>query len=710
MEQSQKTKFKWLAAFLATLFVLLSVSLAFFYLQRLQLAEYFINNFAEQNGFPDTKLKLTHIGLRRSDIKDIRLGDDLNIAKMSLHYSLAGLIDKKVDRISISGLKVDISYPNEGVLGKLIQMNQGEASEQTSELTLPEISIIDSSLKGKFDELSFQAPFNAVIYPNLTAELNTSINAQYPPFEIQELTLSANLDKELASSHFNFELAEFKSPWLIPVSIKGQAQLTKPNIEFNFQLNDEKNHINLTGDGQADIEKLSANVKTQLSPITFKKGNLQPSELSTKANFLEPLDAIIGAHADLSWQASRPHIEAVINLIDYRFNLSKELNNIQLVGNIDLTGNPITQDIIFNSKELRLTHLEQEPVVNPVNITLKGKLKDQKITLSASAALAQKNYNRLLFVEAMHDLTKQVGQSKVTTPLFDLQPNKFSARDISSNLDLFETIAGRVKGQSNIHWNEKSFQSEGTIELDKLSIKTDTFSLENIRSKLQFSNLLPLQTEKKQIIELDRVVSGLSLEQPRLEFSMNDSKLLIHSFTGEFAGGVVAIRDLEFNPNAKEHYVNLELQSLNLKELFSLIELEGLTGQGKISGKLPISFLKEDILVTGGVLSSTEAGILKFSSQKANEALGGAGEEIELLLQVLSNFHYKKLSLKINKEASKDALVSLHLEGNNPEVKDGHPFTLNINLEGNIDKLLAIILEGYRLSDRAIRSIIREGQ
>ena len=710
MEQPQKTKHKWFILFFAALLVLLSGSLALVYFQRLQLAEYFIDNFAEQNGFFDKKLKISHIGLIRTDIQDIWLGDDLNIVEMSLHYSLTGLIDKKIERISLSGVRIDISNPNEGALGKLMQMSQGEGSEQTSKLAVPTIYIADSIFKGTFDELSFQAPFNATLHPNLTAEIDTTIDIQYPPFEIQELTLSANLDKELASSDLNFELAVFKLPWLIPISIKGQTQLAKPNIKFSFQMKDEKNVINLSGNGRADMDKLSANIQTELTPISFRKGGLQPSVLSPKAKILEPLEAIIGAQAELNWQQGRPHIEAVINLIDYRLNLSKKLNNIQLMGNIAFTGNPVTQDILFNSENLRISHLKQEPMVYPVNIAMSGQLKDQKINLSATGSLAEKPYNTLLFIEAEHDLTKQAGQSKITTPLFDFQPNKFSFQDISANLDFFEKVTGKAKGQSNIRWNEQSFQSDGTIELDNLSIKTDTFNLENIRSKLQLSNLLPPQTEKPQIIELDKIVSGLSLEQPQLKFSMNGSKLIIHRFTGKFAGGDLVVADLEFNPNDKEHHVSLELHSLNLKELFSVIGLQGLTGQGYISGKLPMSFLKDELLVTNGVLSSTEAGILKFSSQKANEALGGAGEEVELLLQVLSNFHYKKLSLKINKEASKDALVSLHLEGNNPDVKDGHPFKLNINLEGNIDKLLGIVLEGYRLSDRAIRSIIGESQ
>jgi hypothetical protein len=142
-----------------------------------------------------------------------------------------------------------------------------------------------------------------------------------------------------------------------------------------------------------------------------------------------------------------------------------------------------------------------------------------------------------------------------------------------------------------------------------------------------------------------------------------------------------------------------------LERLLELFALEGVAGSGTVSGRIPLIIDDERVRVEDALLAADGDGVLRFRSAAARRVLDAGGEQAQLLLQVLEDFHYQVLSLAID-HGDGDAVMRLSTKGHNPAVKDGHPFVLNINLSGNLEQLLGVVLEGYRLSDRAIRATV----
>ncbi len=69
-------------------------------------------------------------------------------------------------------------------------------------------------------------------------------------------------------------------------------------------------------------------------------------------------------------------------------------------------------------------------------------------------------------------------------------------------------------------------------------------------------------------------------------------------------------------------------------------------------------------------------------------------------------FSYETLSASIDKAPDGKAVVLLQTLGNNPAVADGRKFQINVNLDTNLDKLLAIAADWYRLSGRVLNDIV----
>jgi dicarboxylate transporter DctA-like protein len=106
-------------------------------------------------------------------------------------------------------------------------------------------------------------------------------------------------------------------------------------------------------------------------------------------------------------------------------------------------------------------------------------------------------------------------------------------------------------------------------------------------------------------------------------------------------------------------------------------------------------------------LEAEGPGTLTVRSEAARQALSSGGAQTKLLFDILENFNYAELSLAISKPASGEDVVTLHTKGANPDVENNRPVILNVNLSTNLDRIFNTLLDGYRLSEKALRATLR---
>jgi hypothetical protein len=122
--------------------------------------------------------------------------------------------------------------------------------------------------------------------------------------------------------------------------------------------------------------------------------------------------------------------------------------------------------------------------------------------------------------------------------------------------------------------------------------------------------------------------------------------------------------------------------------------------EGRMSGTLPLGYAPKDetITIASGKLDAITPGVIRYGKPGTAELRSGGDENFTLALQALENFQFKKLDITIDKEADGATKLKIVLEGSNPEVLDGYPFLININLSTNLAEVLLALKEGYRLN------------
>ena len=141
-----------------------------------------------------------------------------------------------------------------------------------------------------------------------------------------------------------------------------------------------------------------------------------------------------------------------------------------------------------------------------------------------------------------------------------------------------------------------------------------------------------------------------------------------------------------------------------------MMNIEGISGKGRLNGMVPIGISADMVSINDGNFKAIDSGVLRLRSEAARDALSGAGQDAALLLDVLDDFHYQTLSFDIDKEGRGEAVVKLSTAGSNPSVMDNQPFVLNINLSTNLDKTLAVLGTAISLSQKVLRDTVKTFQ
>ena len=288
--------------------------------------------------------------------------------------------------------------------------------------------------------------------------------------------------------------------------------------------------------------------------------------------------------------------------------------------------------------------------------------------------------------------------------MFD--PSGLQPRDLLPELGDVRDVRGQIGGAGTIAWGPQGVTGEARLRASDLAFSALGTAFDDVHLDLALDQLGPPASAAGQRLTVARIDTGVPIENAEVVFQILAGprpRLAIERGEMRISGGVVAIRDALIDPEAASQDVRVDVTDLDLAELFSIIGLEDLTGDGRLSGVFPLRVIGDAVAIEGGRLDATGPGVLRFRSERTSEVFAGTGEGVDLLLRVLADFRYADLALPLDKPVNDEFRITLTTLGHNPKVLEAHPFQLNLALEGHADKLLALIGEVYGVSNQLLR-------
>ncbi len=435
--------------------------------------------------------------------------------------------------------------------------------------------------------------------------------------------------------------------------------------------------------------------------LTVAGAKDRPAARATPAEGGWKLDAAVTAEASSGAMSARLDARASTDL-DQQFRpvagevrLQEGALHIPPVETSGLGGRLRFDDGAWSaSLQARLRHDVAEPAVAPFDLSIDATATPDRIEASGSARWHE---NAMVPFKARYKLPS--GDLDATFgPAAFVFGEGFQPRDLS-RLAPEVAATGTLEADARVAWRQGGEPKvQARLAVREMSLQTPDFAVSGLNGSVAATQVDPLRTAPGQIVTADRVVAGVPLEEVLVEFRIADATLRIAEATATLAGGTVALGETVLDPAASEHAFDLRLRNLSLAQVLDSLGVDGLEGEGTLSGRLPLRLGPKGLGVAGGELADTGAGVIRLDVGAARQMLEGQGEQVALVVDALKNFHYDRLQLGIERPAAEDLTVKVRMTGQNPDVLEGHPFDFNISLSGNPDPILDAIKEGRRLS------------
>ena len=356
----------------------------------------------------------------------------------------------------------------------------------------------------------------------------------------------------------------------------------------------------------------------------------------------------------------------------------------------------------------QLINRQKPMLVVPLGLTTTATLSGSKLDFQLQGKALGKN--PLTFqAKGQYDLPSQTGSASVTLP-----PIVFHRGGVQPG-DLFP-IAGKPVGDldgsiglaGKLRWKGANLAPDLLLTLKQLAFSTASAEIQNLNGTVRLTGVSPPATAPGQTITATVVAAGLPPTSVTLKGQLDPKPILkLDQLAFNFVGGQISTAAFAIDPAAPAFGTTLQVDGVDLAEITRLLSLDGLSGTGQLDGPIPFVLRNGKIEIKGGRLAARGPGVVNYRPSKLPDALTSAGESVTLALQALSDFHYDKLVLAVDKSDTGEGTVLLQLEGQNPAVLSGQPFHFNIRVESNFDRLADIALASLRSAQDLLRRAAR---
>ena len=308
-------------------------------------------------------------------------------------------------------------------------------------------------------------------------------------------------------------------------------------------------------------------------------------------------------------------------------------------------------------------------------------------------------------IAARQSLTGGGGELSVASGAMDFAPGAIQPKDLAPPLAGLSAVRGKALLEARARWGAGDVQSTARLSLDDVSLHVGALGVQGLTSDLRFDSLAPLRSSPDQRVRVRRLDAGMgpALEDLSARFAIKSdrtTRIDLGEIEASFGGGKLSARGAEVDPAGGPQALTVAVSGLDLGQLLHWTEVDGLSGEGRLDGSVPLAVVKDELVVAGGQLAARGPGVLSYRSAKARELLAGSGESVDLLIRALEDFRYSELKLTLSHAVGDETTVGVNLLGSNPAVLDGYPFRINVNLRGNTRSLLGALSQSYLVRHR----------
>ncbi|HEX5793785.1 MAG TPA: YdbH domain-containing protein [Rheinheimera sp.] len=486
---------------------------------------------------------------------------------------------------------------------------------------------------------------------------------------------------------------------------KGKPQLTA--LPLALQLRTEgPTELNFTADASVNLTPpLSASMRNatltlsqpELTAITQTK--LQQLRLQSRFHAYWLADSwqldILSATADMEKVSAADVSADAVKL---------QLSASQISGDSAFTTLRFQTEMLLQAAEVRQAQLK------PQSWQWLGKLngKLDSTPQNTVAVQAEGKLSNHAGLGLSHQLKYQPQQLRLNWQLDDtffLAGNPLAA-SLTAWPALLEFNRGRIAASGTLHITD-AIAAQANISLSGVSGIYDRSVFKELSAPLTLvyqGDDVTLSTTEASLGEIQHgIVAGplqLSAGYVAPANTPTAGKLNIQQLQLHAMGGTVKVQPVALDLALQQQELILQLQQIDLSQLLQQHPTTDLTGNGRISGTIPLLLSRSGASVEDGYIAAESPGGKLQYRPPAAQNMAATNPGMQVMLQALDDFHYSVLSSNVSYDTNGKLLLALKLHGSNPALEAGRPINLNINLEEDIPALITSLQLSSQISDK----------
>jgi hypothetical protein len=231
-------------------------------------------------------------------------------------------------------------------------------------------------------------------------------------------------------------------------------------------------------------------------------------------------------------------------------------------------------------------------------------------------------------------------------------------------------------------------------------------------------DLSPPVTAPNQTLSARKLkIGSAEFENGKLQFQVNpDGEVIVKNTTWQWLGGEVSASDITI-PRDAPVKLTLHAREVDLHRLLDLLAKDKASGDGKLSGDIPVAIDHGKIefgeahvtALTGGTIQIKDAAAIVPTAEAAAQAAKSPSQADEIkrnIVEALRDFQFEQLSAELKNEPDGSLTANVRMRGHGRSgAKQGVDYELHVhrldlalksylNVQAAIDKMTPTTMQG----------------
>ncbi len=330
----------------------------------------------------------------------------------------------------------------------------------------------------------------------------------------------------------------------------------------------------------------------------------------------------------------------------------------------------------------------REPPRTP-GFALAGSLEPRESALAFDLRATEAQHHVVLNAQGTFDPETRSGEARLRMPRVSFAKGGLQPAQLAPQLaGRLSSVVGSLEASGRARFSAGQLQLALDVAGRDLGFETSVARVAGLNGALRFEGPGPFTTPPGQLVSIARIGFGLDLTNGLIAGQLRpDGVIAIEQAEWQILGGRVRTAG-QIDPKATQQAFVLEAEDLDLAQLLALIDLEGLSGEGRIDGSLPIQRSGHAIEIDHGVFRAQPGGRLRYRPGPGAASLRQRGAGFDVLLGAFDNLAVEKLEIELDGDANGKLRLALHVAGTNPDFQNGRPIHYNLSIESRLADLL----------------------